>query len=629
MTRLCVTPGPKLTESLMGFALRLSGVNGFVSPWRLFELTGMRQNEFRTAGVKLDKLAAITGRSLEDLRRVSLRPNSLRHRSWSLLENALRAEELSITNAKFCPLCVMEKGFIEAHWQLALMVGCPEHRRNALTSCTKCKKPISWFRPDLLVCSCRADLFAQEQVQLLSSTVHLLDAVRRKALNDTTAIHWFKTSSIEKMYSFELHLVLTLIRSLGALGKEATGHMRPSAPEELVEGAAAALNDWPNQFHDLLAGIGAGLKHEPDQAQRIYRRLYRKFFKNRELARGKDAQFLRDGFLAFATCTRIDRDVRQLFLKSLPKSRFVRSFTTAREIAANTGVQPTTALRYLEQHPDSICIATRHTRRFLLDRGQLAITRTAPGTILRTREASKYLGIPTPVLTELRRRGIFKVAHHFPTKPGYHESDLELFRDQLLSIRQKSCEQRRATIDLVPLTNVLKNAHDTVATKSQVMKAILSGKIQAFGCEEGNNPGLFLDRHAYKSHVQTLRETSSNGVTARGAARLLHCAPECIPGLMDQGHLVGLKTPTGIRVQRDSIEKFGQVWVSLAATAKAKGTSSRALSRLCEMTGIGLLRIASRPGSSQSFIKAEAQRQLIATLKPLNSCEILMETATQ
>ena len=626
MIRLCVTPGPKLTESAMGFALRLSGANGFVSPWRLFDLTGMAQNDFRTAGIKLEKLAAITGRSVEDFRRLSLQTNSSRQRSWSLLRKEIQAEELSITNAKFCPLCVAEKGFIEAHWQLSLMVGCSEHHRKALTHCSECKKAISWFRPHLLVCSCDANLLIQEQSPLVASTAQLLDVIRRKALNDSTRTHDRETSCIEKMYTLELQPALTLIRTLGALGTQAIELPRCCAAEELVELAASVLTEWPDRFHDLLEATAiADLSRNLDQARIIYRRLYRKFFKERELATNKEAQFLRDGLLAFATSGRIDRRVKRLFLESLPKSRFAESFTTVREIAADAGVQPITAMRYLQQHPEAICVETRQTRRFLSDRRAALIGRKTPGRILRVRDAARRLGIPGPVLRELRRRGTFMVSSHFPTKPGYHEGDVDRFRDQLLSVRQAGSQ----AVDFVPFGEALRNPHDTIETKSRLVEAVLSGKLPAFHSDNESFAGILLDRASYQDQVQTFREECSAGVPSREAARVLHCDPECIPSLMAEGHIAGTETPTGLRIKRDSIVNFGRAWMSMAAVAKAVQTSSRALYRRCGVAGIPVMLVPGRPGTFQPFIKAGDQQRVIALLRPASNCPVLREASTQ
>jgi hypothetical protein len=42
-----------------------------------------------------------------------------------LLGHPVLPQDLNLTHPRFCPHCVRERGFLEAHWDLALMVACP------------------------------------------------------------------------------------------------------------------------------------------------------------------------------------------------------------------------------------------------------------------------------------------------------------------------------------------------------------------------------------------------------------------------------------------------------------------------------------------------------------------------
>jgi hypothetical protein len=48
-----------------------------------------------------------------------------------LLRNVVSVKDSSLKRARVCPECAREKGFIEAHWQLEVMVACPVHERTA------------------------------------------------------------------------------------------------------------------------------------------------------------------------------------------------------------------------------------------------------------------------------------------------------------------------------------------------------------------------------------------------------------------------------------------------------------------------------------------------------------------
>jgi hypothetical protein len=52
-------PAPYPTESLVGYVLRLAEENGYTSPWSVYNLASLKQNEIRTTGFKLEKLEPV------------------------------------------------------------------------------------------------------------------------------------------------------------------------------------------------------------------------------------------------------------------------------------------------------------------------------------------------------------------------------------------------------------------------------------------------------------------------------------------------------------------------------------------------------------------------------------------
>ena len=66
-------PEPRADESLWGYLLRLTEQNGYSSPWNLLHLAGLKQSQIRTSGMDVPKLAEITSRSDEELRKIAFR----------------------------------------------------------------------------------------------------------------------------------------------------------------------------------------------------------------------------------------------------------------------------------------------------------------------------------------------------------------------------------------------------------------------------------------------------------------------------------------------------------------------------------------------------------------------------
>jgi hypothetical protein len=151
-------PAPYLTESLIGYVLRLAEENGYDSPWSVFSLAGLKQNEIRTSGFKLEKLAAIINRPVCELESIGFSSPPKQPRWARLLRNSLVPTDLNIVDPGLCPRCVADKGFIEAHWHLTLMVGCPVHECMTASFCPKCRKRLRLFRLGLLECACGGNL---------------------------------------------------------------------------------------------------------------------------------------------------------------------------------------------------------------------------------------------------------------------------------------------------------------------------------------------------------------------------------------------------------------------------------------------------------------------------------------
>jgi hypothetical protein len=179
-------PAPFPTESLLGYILRLSEENGYTTPWSLFVLAQITPHEARSTGIKMAKLALVSNRSQAELQSISYRWPGDHPRSCRLLGHLLTPLELVVTRPRMCPECVAAKGFIEAHFDLALMTGCPVHRRSLLCRCPGCRSPLRWFRRGLLECDCGASLRNVSLPAISGAEVDLLDIMRRPIAADAS-----------------------------------------------------------------------------------------------------------------------------------------------------------------------------------------------------------------------------------------------------------------------------------------------------------------------------------------------------------------------------------------------------------------------------------------------------------
>lgn len=75
--------------------------------------------------------------------------------SFHLLGCKFVATSLRQTSiAALCPECVRSNGFSRPSWLLKCVVVCSEHGYLISEDCVKCRRPISWLRPGMDVCTC-------------------------------------------------------------------------------------------------------------------------------------------------------------------------------------------------------------------------------------------------------------------------------------------------------------------------------------------------------------------------------------------------------------------------------------------------------------------------------------------
>lgn len=247
-------PAPHPTESLPGYVVRLTELNGYASPSDLYRLADMNGGEISASTFNCSKFAAITTHPIVELERIALKPSQSQSPAFSLLGNPVSTSDLTLTGAKACPDCVAEMGFIEAHWHIDLMVACPIHKKATVFFCPKCKRRLSWMRSGLLTCACGEPFQPPSRSVFFQPELELLDIIRRKALGVRTPPQ--STCMPERQFaSMSLQSALSLIRCLGdhRLIADRCKTSGPARPQ--LQAAAKVLAEWPSNFHKLLRDL--------------------------------------------------------------------------------------------------------------------------------------------------------------------------------------------------------------------------------------------------------------------------------------------------------------------------------------------------------------------------------------
>ena len=240
------SPGP--TESLWGYFLQLTEKNGLPSPGRIAKQAGYTAFGVRSARLSASSLAEITGHR-QKLRKIQYYGAP---RGYSkILGQRVPCNELLWGASRVCPFCIDEKGIVEAHFDLELMVACPVHRCVLLDRCWNCKQVLKWYRPGMLICVCGADLRKHQNSPKLidQQSCELLEIIRRRVLKVGTSQAGWSTLPESDLLKLELRQLLFLLRKLGKLWAMKIGcPLAQLSPSRTITYAAAVLTECKRGF---------------------------------------------------------------------------------------------------------------------------------------------------------------------------------------------------------------------------------------------------------------------------------------------------------------------------------------------------------------------------------------------
>ncbi|HEX7650025.1 MAG TPA: TniQ family protein [Noviherbaspirillum sp.] len=254
------TPGPNKTESLLGYALRLSVANGYETPWHIFSHAGIEANAIRGARFPYEKLAAVLGIPDAELEQLSYAGvNKGGRREYRLLGHTLAPSPgysyLRLTSPAFCPDCVREHGYIDALWDMRFIIACPVHKRTLLECCSECMAPISWLRPALLTCRCGASLDRLTTTEIDESIIDLMSLIHAKLhRKPLSAVRNLTGMPMAKLYPLKFKYLLPVLATIGKYNKRDRPIERILS-KEVVASTASALSNWPENYVTLLHRI--------------------------------------------------------------------------------------------------------------------------------------------------------------------------------------------------------------------------------------------------------------------------------------------------------------------------------------------------------------------------------------
>jgi hypothetical protein len=149
-----VRPNPQQGESLAGYCCRYLASNGYaMSAPLLAQLAQLYRDKTESVVNHLDTLQAILADKILIDREFWLEHPVITRKHEKI------GHDLRINHVYFCPLCLQEKKFHFAFWELPLADACPEHQCKLLPGCPACDEAFTWTRilPGWL-CPCKTPI---------------------------------------------------------------------------------------------------------------------------------------------------------------------------------------------------------------------------------------------------------------------------------------------------------------------------------------------------------------------------------------------------------------------------------------------------------------------------------------
>ncbi len=612
---LPVRPKPRDTESLCKYVIRVSERNGFNSP--SFVLSRARIKGGLGVGIDVSKLATVTGWK-KNLKKIEYRSKGADSIESRILGHSVRSEDLAVNAQKMCPECVLENGYVEAHFDLAVMIACPVHRRMLIHECESCGNRLEALRPGLLECSCGASLSGVRGPVAPVELVDLLDIIRRKVLSLSLDQQYSSLIPARDLGEMELKTILGSINALGRHGASSTKCTKPDFAGFAVREASRILAQWPARFLEMLS------KLEPDAS--IDNPVYLKASR----IRGLYGALRRAGAKSIAGATaeyaalHFGPGARKEITSCLGKDGMPR-YVSKKRFAEMCKVDPRCVDTVLENRGIlTIQIQYGKCTRTLVDLSQHGVPRKMPGRVYQLTNAAKVLDIPVSVLRRLRNEGIYKSARLPSGMIGFHEGDVAEFYQALLS---RGVAGSPSEGSVLRFDRLMKMTTFPIEVKTRVISKILSRQIDVFVSTDGTLGGLLIERKKvdlWTRRAQALNcglltdtdedicDPSTLPMTTQEAALTLGCHPHTVHQLAIRGMLPGKPVCRSFIFDRKVVEAFSKRYVFLTLLARNIPTTAHGLRCLARKRGFWTDSIACKSlGLNQAFIRAKDAQQLL------------------
>ena len=217
--KLLLTPKPLITESLRGYILRLSQMNGVIDTRQLLKLVGLSSGRYYDDAstyvfgkTSLSLLAEATDTPVRTL-------NALRYelnikKTSTILGNDIGNKYIRLNYPRICPECLCSKNVALAIWDIPSITVCPIHKIELFDHCPECNTRLIWNRPGVNLChACSCDYRDYKNIKLSHDQNRLSRLTYQLCMNETVNYKTIPTPLI----NLQLSEVVDLTSSLACI----------------------------------------------------------------------------------------------------------------------------------------------------------------------------------------------------------------------------------------------------------------------------------------------------------------------------------------------------------------------------------------------------------------------------
>jgi hypothetical protein len=548
-----VTPKPFIYESLKGFILRVSEENGYPTPSFIAKLLGPQILVFQKNGFPADNFASILGISPSHLDRYSYKlagsniPNQFKILEHSLPRGGLLRK--ADIEAKFCPICAKEDGYIDAFWDLGIALACPRHSINPLSRCHECNIALSWNRPGINKCGCGADYSEAPLRKSESSHVELMAIVYAK-LHGNSLLNLPNKSQFPLIHFEKLSLgqLLLMINKFGTMAKfyefgddHAHSKDKSTHAEKALKVSACIFSNWPYDYakflHRYFRDVD-NLGRRIPQSTQLNKLLSE--FSGRKY-QSSSTNFLTNELLLFSS-TELE----------FPKPTNVRSPYKIRALMNKLSYKKEFELAIIEDC--NACIGEK---------------------ILKLEEAADYVGLPENVMELFWSSGVMKnyliseksKSMKFPWAKEVIDEILQTIKNRKIRGYLRSSVRNESYIFL---DQIMQNETLRDELKVSILNDIFKEKIKIYGRVGKKLSGLFLKKSEIKKYISTKNKAYESVSMPFAQAANFLCTNEFgVKFLIQLGYLSYIEVENEKRIPTAYLRQFEERLITVKKLAES------------------------------------------------------------